>query len=119
MPVASACSRRCWADGRASAATTAWTATPAQTQNPSVNPWSAGIPWTVRLAEIAGGLPDGPEAEQLLLRAQLALCAGLGIAVLRSWTMMEPLASVAEADLVGPVRALIHALLAPGATPRE
>jgi AcrR family transcriptional regulator len=69
-----------------------------------------------RLAEVAGGLPDGPRGEELLLRAQLALCAALGIAVFRSWAELDPLASVDRADLLGPVQAMIHALLAPGPT---
>ena len=68
-----------------------------------------------RLAEAVGGAPDGPEGEQLLVRAQLALCAALGIAVLRSSTALEPLASADSAELVGPIRVLMHSLLDPGA----
>lgn len=64
-----------------------------------------------RIAEVAGGAPAGPD---VLLRAQLALCAALGIAVLRSSMVMEPLASAEPDRLVDPVRALIHALLDPG-----
>jgi AcrR family transcriptional regulator len=67
-----------------------------------------------RLAEAAGAPLDGPEGEQILVRAQLALCAAFGIAVLRSGTALEPLASADSADLVGPIRALMHALLGPG-----
>jgi len=66
------------------------------------------------LAEAVGGRLDGPGGAQLLVRAQLALSAALGIAVLRSWTPLEPLASIDAAELAGPVHALIRALLAPG-----
>lgn len=71
------------------------------------------LAYAVYLAEVAGGLPDGPEFAHRLLRAQLALCAALGVAVLRSSTQMQPLSSVDRADIVAPVRAMIRALLAP------
>lgn len=64
-----------------------------------------------RLAEAVHG-PIEPPAE-VLVRAQLALCAALGIAVLRSSTTLEPLASMAPAQLVGPIRDLMRALLDP------
>ena len=64
-----------------------------------------------RLAAAAGDADD----EQLLLRAQIALAASFGIAILRASTALEPLASAGEQDLTGPLRSLIEALLpAPG-----
>ena len=60
-----------------------------------------------------GGSPDGPGAEQRLLRAQLALSVALGVALMRSATALEPLASADRADLVGPLGSVLHALLAP------
>ena len=66
-----------------------------------------------RLAEAVGVPLDGPGGAQVLVRAQLALCASLGIAVLRSSTTLEPLASTDPAELVGPIQALMRGLLDP------
>ncbi|MFI7541949.1 TetR family transcriptional regulator [Actinoplanes sp. NPDC049599] len=63
-----------------------------------------------RLAATAGRAGD----DRLLLRAQIALSAALGIALLRSTAAMEPLASAGEQDLVGPLEDLINGLLGPG-----
>ena len=57
-----------------------------------------------RLAEVAGD-------DSLLLRAQIVLCAALGIAMLRSTVRLEPLASATEDDLVGPLSDLFDGLL--------
>ena len=64
-----------------------------------------------RLASAAGWHPTDPDAEQVLLRAQLVLAASIGIAVLRSFPGLEPLASATEKDLVEPLRDLVDALL--------
>ena len=66
------------------------------------------------LADVAGaaaGRAEGPVREELVLRAQLTLSAALGIALLRSRTALEPLASAETADLLGPLTAMIRALL--------
>jgi AcrR family transcriptional regulator len=65
-----------------------------------------------RMAAAAGQGPG--DDDQHLLRAQIALSAALGLALLRSTTTMEPLASAREQDLIGPIEDLFHALL-PGA----
>jgi hypothetical protein len=57
----------------------------------------------------AAGRPA--DDDQHLLRAQIALSAALGLALLRSTTTMEPLASAQEQDLLGPIEDLFHALL--------
>jgi len=64
-----------------------------------------------RLAETAGLRPGDPDDERLLLRAQIALSAALGIALLRSTAAMEPLSSAGEQELVEPLREMINALL--------
>ena len=66
-----------------------------------------------RLAAAAGWRPGDPGSEQLLLRAQIALSATFGIAILRTTATMEPLASAGEQDLIGPIHDLIGALLPP------
>jgi AcrR family transcriptional regulator len=60
-----------------------------------------------RLAGATGRPPD----DQLLLRAQIALCAALGMALLRSTAALEPLASAGEQELVPPITDLINGLL--------
>lgn len=57
----------------------------------------------------------GEVTEELVLRAEIAIAAGLGIALLRTTTTLEPLASATEADLSGPITDLFSALLAPAA----
>jgi AcrR family transcriptional regulator len=64
-----------------------------------------------RLAATAGREPDDPDGDRLLLRAQLALAAALGIALLRSTAPIEPLASASEDDLIAPLHDLISGLL--------
>jgi AcrR family transcriptional regulator len=63
------------------------------------------------MAAIAGREPGGPEADELLLRAQIALAATLGMAVLRAGAAMEPLTSASEQDLAAPLQDLINGLL--------
>ncbi|MCG5468553.1 TetR family transcriptional regulator [Micromonospora sp. LAH09] len=67
-----------------------------------------------QLAAARGWRPGEPGGEQILLRAQMALAAGIGVAVLRSSSIqLEPLSSATEEDLVGPLRDLVDALLPP------
>jgi len=61
-----------------------------------------------RLAALAGWTEGDDE---LLLRGQVTIAAALGIALLRSTTKLEPLASATKEDLLGPVTDLIGALL--------
>jgi AcrR family transcriptional regulator len=70
-----------------------------------------------RLASAAGWRPGSPDSDRLMLNAQVALAAAFGIALLRSSTALEPLASAGQQDLVAPLQALIDALLAPRTTP--
>ena len=65
-----------------------------------------------RLAATAGRRPGDPGGDRLLLRAQVALAAALGIALLRSTGAMEPLTSAGERDLIAPLEDLINGLLA-------
>jgi len=65
-----------------------------------------------RLAAAAGRQPGGPGDERLLLRAQIALSAALGVALLRSTAAMEPLSSAGEEELLEPLQDVIGALLA-------
>ena len=62
-----------------------------------------------RMAAAAGPHPDAEDRR--LLRAQIALSATLGVALLRSTVTMEPLASADEDDLLGPLQDLFRALL--------
>jgi len=66
-----------------------------------------------RMATLAGWTPDAEGGDALLLRAEVAICASLGITLLRSTTGLEPLASATADDLAGPIHALFLALLAP------
>jgi len=63
-----------------------------------------------RLATRAGWRPGEPDDDQLVLRAQLLLCASIGMAVLRS-SGLQPLAAAGEEDLVAPLRDMINGLL--------
>lgn len=65
--------------------------------------------YTERMAAAAGWRKDSGD-DRLLLRAQLVLAATIGAVVFRS-AGLEPLKSVEEADLAGPLRDLVDALL--------
>jgi AcrR family transcriptional regulator len=67
--------------------------------------------FTERIAEIAGWAPDIEGADALLLRAQLAICTGLGIVMLRASTAVEPVSSATVDDLRGPLARVFSALL--------
>jgi AcrR family transcriptional regulator len=61
-----------------------------------------------RLAVAAGRSADD---DDILLRAQIVLAAATGIALMRTKSGLEPLASATAEDLVPPLRDLIGALL--------
>ena len=67
-----------------------------------------------RLVAAAGARPDD---ERMVLRAQVALSATFGVAVLRSTMALEPLASAGEDALLEPLRDLMTALLATAGPP--
>jgi AcrR family transcriptional regulator len=52
-----------------------------------------------------------------LLRAQLLVALGVGIAVVRSAVGLQPLADATSADLLGPLSDVVDGLLAPPPTP--
>ncbi|MFG3023647.1 TetR/AcrR family transcriptional regulator [Streptomyces sp. NPDC048254] len=58
----------------------------------------------------ASGAPSAPDA---LLRAELLVALGVGVAVVRSAVGLRPLADAAPEDLVGPLRDIVAALLEP------
>ncbi|MCY1139394.1 TetR family transcriptional regulator [Actinoplanes sp. Pm04-4] len=58
---------------------------------------------------VLAGWQEGDD--ELLLRAQVTIAASLGIAMLRSKTKLEPLASATKDDLVGPLTDLIEGVL--------
>jgi AcrR family transcriptional regulator len=64
-----------------------------------------------KIAAVAGWSADD-DSDDLLLRAQIAISASLGIALLRSSKSVEPLGSAGADDLVGPLGDVFTALLA-------
>ncbi len=58
----------------------------------------------------AGAIPDGDER---LLRAQLVVALGVGVAVIRSAVGLQPLRDATSAELAGPLGDVVNALLAP------
>ena len=60
---------------------------------------------------------DGPEPPQdddeRMLRAQLVVALGVGIAVVRSAVGLHPLRDATSEDLIGPLREVVDALLTP------
>nr|WP_228538030.1 TetR/AcrR family transcriptional regulator [Nocardia sp. XZ_19_231] len=65
-----------------------------------------------RLLEAAGP-PDDVDRDQYLLRAELVVALGIGIAVARSAVGLEPLSTATSEELINPLRDVIEALLAP------
>ena len=63
------------------------------------------------IAAAAGWTSDHPDSEQLILRAQIAICTALGVALLRSSSGLEPLNSASEDELSGPLGDAFAALL--------
>jgi hypothetical protein len=64
-----------------------------------------------RLAALAGWTPGHPDGDALLLRAQLVLCTGVGLAVLRATGGLEPICTTEKTDLAAPMGDLIRAML--------
>jgi AcrR family transcriptional regulator len=64
-----------------------------------------------RIAIASGVDEDASNFSDVVLRAQMALAATVGIVALRSSTGLEPLSSASEADLEGPMAQLMAALL--------
>ncbi|MGA7207159.1 MAG: TetR family transcriptional regulator [Specibacter sp.] len=69
--------------------------------------------FTEGMAAAAGWRPGDPDDDELLVRAQVALAAALGIVVLRSSTGLEPLTSATAGQLRGPLGDVLTTLLAP------
>lgn len=69
------------------------------------------LSYAQKLATVAGWRPG--DADRLVLRAQIAIATGLGIALLRASAGIEPLASATMADLEPPLGDVFRALLAP------
>jgi len=66
----------------------------------------------IRIASFAGLMTD-QDSDEILLRAQLVIAVGVGIAVLRSSGQVEPLNSATEEQLSAPLLELVTALLSP------
>ncbi len=65
-----------------------------------------------QLLEASGGLPaEGDDAR--LLRAELVVALGVGVAVVRSAVGLQPLRDATSADLIGPLREVVEVLLTP------
>jgi hypothetical protein len=69
-----------------------------------------------RIASLAGWVPGKAGGDELLLRAEVAISMSLGIAMLRTSSGLEPLASATSADLTGAISDAFSALLAPRAS---
>lgn len=63
------------------------------------------------IAALAGWTPDLPDGENLLLRAEVAICTVLGVTLLRSSSGLEPLSSATADDLAAPISEAFRALL--------
>lgn len=61
----------------------------------------------------ASGTPPAQSDDELLLRAQLLVALGVGVAVVRSAVGLQPLLDATSDDLVGPLRDVVEILLAP------
>jgi len=71
--------------------------------------------FTRKLAARAGWDADDAATAPILIRAQLAIAAMLGVVMLRTSAAAEPIASAASDDLSGPLRQIFSALLAEAA----
>ena len=69
------------------------------------------LSYAEKIALIAGWQPG--DSDRLVLRAQVAIATGLGIALLRASTNIEPLASASESELAEPLRDVFRVLLTP------
>ena len=66
-----------------------------------------------RVLEASSSEPGPDDDERLLLRAELLVALGVGVAVVRSAVGLQPLSNASSDDLIGPLRDIIDALLAP------
>lgn len=60
------------------------------------------------------GESTGRDDDERLLRAQLLVALGVGVAVIRSAVGLQPLRDATSDDLIGPLRDVVETLLAPG-----
>jgi hypothetical protein len=67
--------------------------------------------------EASGGGPAGEDDERLL-RAELLVALGVGVAVVRSAVGLQPLRDATADQLAAPLREIVDALLAPPADDR-
>jgi AcrR family transcriptional regulator len=71
----------------------------------------------LKVLRAAGG--SARDDGELLLRAQLVVALGVGVAVVRSAVGLQPLRDATPADLIGPLRDVVDALLAHGDGERQ
>lgn len=65
-----------------------------------------------QLLEITGA-PEEVDGDEHLLRAELVVALGIGVAVARSAVGLESLSAATAEDLIGPLRDIVDALLSP------
>jgi AcrR family transcriptional regulator len=68
--------------------------------------------FTQRLAARAGWNPDDSGTEHILLRAQIAIAAMLGVVMLRTSAAVEPVVSAGHTELAEPLEQILTVLLA-------
>jgi AcrR family transcriptional regulator len=73
--------------------------------------------FTRQVLEASGGGPAGEDDERLL-RAELLVALGVGVAVVRSAVGLQPLRDATADQLAAPLREIVDALLAPPADDR-
>lgn len=61
----------------------------------------------------ASGAERGQDDDERLLRAELVVALGIGVAVVRSAVGLQPLSEATADDLLGPLRDVINVLLTP------
>ncbi len=71
-----------------------------------------------RIAAVAGWRSGAEGAEGLLLRAQIAMAAGLGVVLMRATMGLEPIAGADASVLAGPLGDALTALLDPSSISR-
>jgi len=67
----------------------------------------------------ASGTPRAEDDDERLLRAELVVALGVGVAVVRSAVGLQPLRDATSDDLIGPLRDVVDVLLAPPARRRR
>lgn len=66
-----------------------------------------------QVLEASGGGGAAGEDDERLLRAELLVALGVGVAVVRSTVGLQPLRDATSDELAGPLREIVEALLAP------